>query len=104
MSEYQFGRLENLSVQAGQPILDRSAKIVRVTSLGGERSGTRVPSTDEFQLKQAVCDLFDELARLRDGLIVRLEFRRGLPCLLETTAAAAPADGPSAPDAKEPGV
>jgi hypothetical protein len=42
---------------------------------------------DEFGLKQAVCDLLDELAQLSDGLVLRLEFRHGLPFLLETAAA-----------------
>ena len=48
-----------------------------------------MPKGDDFELKQAVCDLLDELAQLRDGIVVRLEFRHGLPCLLETTAAEA---------------
>ncbi len=37
----------------------------------------------EFELKRAVHDLFTELTRLGDGTIVRLEFRHGLPFLLE---------------------
>jgi hypothetical protein len=86
MHEYQFGRLENILVHAGQPLLDEM-KIVRVVRLGGEDAGTRVPCSDEFQLKQAVCDLLDELALIEDGTVLRLEFKRGLPCLLETTTA-----------------
>jgi hypothetical protein len=39
-------------------------------------------------LKKAVRDLFDELERLDKGTVVRLEFKRGLPCLLETAVAA----------------
>jgi hypothetical protein len=30
-----------------------------------------------------VRDLFDELERLQDGVVIRLEFRHGLPCLIE---------------------
>ena len=36
MRENQFGRVENLRVQAGQPLLDRGVKVVRVARLGGE--------------------------------------------------------------------
>ena len=86
MHELQFGRVENMRVQAGQPVLDASLKIVRVVRLGGEGRTTHFPIGDEFELKQAVRDLFDELARLHNGIIVRLEFRHGLPSLLETTA------------------
>jgi hypothetical protein len=86
MSADQFGRIENLSVHAGQPVFDRDVRIVRVAPLGRKSCGTPVPKGHDFELKQAVCDLLDELTQLRDGTVVRLEFRHGLPCLLETTA------------------
>jgi len=88
MREHQFGRIENMPVREGQPVLDRDLRIVRAARLGGESSRTKAPCTTEFELKRAVCDLFDELARLDNGTVVRLEFKRGLPWLLETTAAA----------------
>lgn len=88
MREHQFGRLENISIRGGQPILDGNLKVVRLARLGGESGGTKVPHTDEFELKQAVRDLLDELARIQNGTVVRLEFRHGLPCLLETEMAA----------------
>jgi hypothetical protein len=81
----QFGRIENMSIRAGQPVLDQDLKVVRVACLGGESGGTKPPAGDEFELKRAVCDLFDELARLGHGTVVKLEFKRGLPCRLETT-------------------
>src|SRR5579864_8643789 len=84
MRAYQFGRVENMSIRAGQPILDQDVKVVRVACLGGESGGTKLPGADEFELKRAVCDLLDELARLGHGTVVRLEFKRGLPCRLET--------------------
>jgi hypothetical protein len=52
--------------------------------MAGESGGTKLPGSDEFELKRAVSDLFDELTRLGDGTVVRLEFKRGLPCRLET--------------------
>jgi hypothetical protein len=97
MMEHQFGRIENLPVQGGQPVLNRSVKVVRIARLGGESGGTTVPSTAEFELRQPVCDLFDELVRLRYGEIVRLEFRHGLPVLLETIAEANAGDPSVAP-------
>jgi hypothetical protein len=38
------------------------------------------------ELKQVVSDLFDELARLHNGVVVKLEFRHGLPFSLKTLA------------------
>jgi hypothetical protein len=90
MRELQFGRIENMSIRAGQPVLDHDLKVVRVACLSGESSGTKPPAGDEFELKRVVCDLFDELARLGHGTVVKLEFKRGLPCRLETTPQVTP--------------
>jgi hypothetical protein len=86
MSKCVFGRIENLPVEAGQPIFNQDVRIVRVARLDGESGGTKAPRSEEFALRQAVCNLFDELTQLQDGTVVRLEFRHGLPCLLETIA------------------
>jgi hypothetical protein len=58
----------------------------RVARLGGESNRAKVTRTDEFELKRHVRDLFEELERLQDGRVISLEFRYGLPFLLETTA------------------
>lgn len=87
MREHQFGRIEGLRVQAGQPVLDPSIRIIRAARLGGANHGTTARSGTEFELKQAVRDLFAELERLQEGLVLLLEFRQGLPFLLETEAA-----------------
>lgn len=87
MREHQFGRIEQCPVHTGQPIPEGSTKIVRAARLGRGSCGTTPPSDDDFELNQAVRDLFAELVRLQDGMIINLEFRHGLPCLLETEAA-----------------
>ena len=87
MREYQFGRVENMPVRSGQPILDHDVRVVRVARLGCGSSATRIPRTNDFELKEAVCDLFDELAQLGNGMVGRLEFRHGLPCLIEIAVA-----------------
>jgi hypothetical protein len=83
MREYQFGRIENMHVQAGQPLLDRGARLVRIARLDRHRADA--PGGDDLQLKPPFCELFDELMRLQDCLVVRLEFRHALPLQLETT-------------------
>lgn len=82
MREHQFGRVENMSVRKGQPILDRDAKVVRLVRLGGS-VGSNAASGAEFELKKPVRNLFDELARLGNGTVMTLEFRHGLPFLIE---------------------
>jgi hypothetical protein len=88
MHEHQFGRIENMPVRDGQPILDSTVNVVRVARLGGGSDPAKVTRTDEFELKRQVSDLFGELEHLYDGKVIRLEFRHGLPFLLETAATA----------------
>jgi hypothetical protein len=86
MHEHQFGRIENMSIRAGQPLLDSNVRVVRAARLGAKSGGTNTPRTDDFELKKAIRELFDELERLGSGTVLRLEFRHGLPYLLETTS------------------
>ena len=48
----QFGRVENMSIREGQPILDRDAKVVRVAWLGAERGGTYGAPIKKFEAKK----------------------------------------------------
>jgi hypothetical protein len=90
MRVQQSGFIEKLRVEGGQPGPDRNLKVVRVARLGTNRGGTPVPveASGDFELKRATGDLFDEFARIGNGVVRRLEFRYGLPFRVETTAAA----------------
>jgi len=90
MSECRFGRIENVRVRNGQPILDKDVRVIRVARLGAHADSTDSVATEEFELKRTLRDLFDELERLRDGTVVTLEFRHGLPRRLETTNSSTP--------------
>lgn len=60
-------------------------RVVQVTRLGGESATSEVAS-EEYELTRPVRDLFDRLARLENGTVVRLEFRHGWPFLVEIKA------------------
>jgi hypothetical protein len=85
MSEHQFGRIEDLQVLGGQPVPDQHLRIVRTARLGHTGGGLNAPVMDDPELRKEVRDLFDEIDQLHDGFIDRLEFRHGLPFLLEIT-------------------
>jgi hypothetical protein len=85
MQVHQFGGIENMQVRAGLPVLNQATKVVRIARLGADCSRTEVTLDDPFELKRQVRNLFEELARLENGTVIRLEFRHGLPFLLETT-------------------
>ena len=65
-------------------LISSDVKVVRVARSGGG-DAAKVTRTDEFELKRQVRDLFEELERLHDGTVIRLEFRHAVPFLLETT-------------------
>jgi hypothetical protein len=58
MRVHQFGRVENMRVLAGQPILDHDVRVVQVARLGGENATSEVAS-EEYELKRLVRDLFE---------------------------------------------
>ena len=66
MRQHQFGRIENLRVEAGQPILRPDTKIVRVARISGaaDEPAFSVQNEDEFELKAAVWDLLGQLKKL----------------------------------------
>jgi hypothetical protein len=79
MQEVNFGKIENLIVQHGEPVFVPAPRIIREIKLGGE-NGTRHESTiDDFALKAPVVELFDHLVQLDSGQIECLEIRHGLP-------------------------
>jgi hypothetical protein len=85
MSEHQFGRIENLRVEHGQPAPDAQTRIVRSARLGANDTEPKSVLVADYELGQSVLDMFAELARLENGVVGRIEFRYGVPCLLETS-------------------
>ena len=86
MHVHQFGRIENMHVRGGQPILGSNVRVVRIARFESGNHRTTSVASNEFELKRSVRYLFGELTRLENGTVIRLEFRHGLPFLLETTA------------------
>ena len=95
MREHRFGHIENMQVKDGQPVLDRAVRVVRVARLSEASRGALDHSDDEFELKRPARNLLDELARLGNGTVIRLEFRHGLPFLIEIIATIAESKAPN---------
>jgi hypothetical protein len=87
MRRVQFGRFEGLRICSGDPIFDPPPRLVRVARIGSTEA-LEVSESADWILKAPIRDLFREFARLENGSIDRLEFRRGLPCLVEIAIAA----------------
>jgi len=74
-----FGRIENLRVGAGEPILDPPPVIVREHKFGGDNGPHPKLQAHDFLLKEQVIDLFQQLDAVGDGTIAVLDVRHGLP-------------------------
>lgn len=79
MQRINFGRIENLAIAGGQPVLAPPPRIVREIKLGGENGPRPEAAIDDFALKSQVVELFRTLDDRRDGVIDVLEIKHGLP-------------------------
>jgi hypothetical protein len=81
MAEVQFGRLEGVQVRNGELLLDPPPRVVRTVKLGEARS--HAPNLQQLVQHPQLLDFSRQVARLRDGVIERLEIRDGLPTFME---------------------
>ena len=88
MHRIHYGRFEGLHVNNGQPIFVPPPLLFKVKRIGSAEEFAS-PVSDDWFLKEPILDLLSEFAQLGSGIIERLEFRRGLPCLLEFSISAA---------------
>jgi hypothetical protein len=86
--ELQFGRIEGLVITEGDPQFDPphpAPTIIQTIKLPVEARPPEPGAADSL-LKQQIVDLFQHFARQQTGMVRRLEFRFGLPCLVEIVA------------------
>jgi hypothetical protein len=79
MQNLNFGRIEGLAVCNGEPVFDPPPRIIREIKFGGENGPRRELETPNFTLKSQAVELFEQLERLGNGTVERLEIKHGLP-------------------------
>ena len=79
MQRINFGRIENLVIKDGQPVLSPSPRVVRSVKFGGRNGPRPEASLEDFVIKDEVVELFRYMDELRDGVIDVLEIQHGLP-------------------------
>ena len=82
MQQLHFGKIENLVVLHGDPVFSPPPTITQEIKLGPESAPRSGPNQIDFALKSHVIDLFNHMERLRDGSLVTIECRHGLPTRL----------------------
>ena len=79
MQRINFGRIERLVINDGQPVLDPSPRMVREIKFGSENGPRPEATTADFSLKAQVVELFRNFDELRNGVIEVLDIKYGLP-------------------------
>ena len=80
MQQLNFGKIE-LVVLGSEPSFNPSPRITQEIKLDVDAE-RQDPRNDNFTLKRHVTDLFDHFNQLRDGAVVTIEVRHGLPARL----------------------
>jgi hypothetical protein len=79
MQRLNFGRIEQLQVRDGLPVLNPPPRVIREHKFGGDNQPRPELDHGDFPLKRQVIELLDTMTRLRTGLIEVLEVKHGLP-------------------------
>lgn len=79
MQGMNFGRIFDLAVRNGQPVMDPPPRVIREIKFGGDNGPRPEAAKSDFTLKAQVRDLFAQMEALGDGVIPCIEIQRGLP-------------------------
>jgi hypothetical protein len=79
MQQINFGRIENLTVRNGQPVLSPPPRIVHEMKFGAETGPRPELGTADFLLKRQAVELFEFFDERPNGVIAVLDIKRGLP-------------------------
>jgi len=79
MQEVNYGRIEELQVQDGEPVFDPPPTVLRLFLFGKDNGPNESRGNDGFALKRKVAELFEVFDRERSLSIQELMIDNGLP-------------------------
>jgi hypothetical protein len=93
LRDINFGRIEDLIVRQGQPVLSPPPRIVLTLRFGSDKGADGLPTLEELAVRPAVQELLLLLSRMGDGRLHRVEVRAGSPCYAEAETISALSGG-----------
>ena len=78
-----FGRIEGLRVEAGQPMFEPAPRLIQKLKMGGENGPRHETTLPDFWLKQQTSEMLAAIAQLGDGQVLSIEVKYGLPFSME---------------------
>ncbi len=88
MQEVNFGRIEALVVEDGEPVLAPAPRILRDIVFGKINVPNGARGKEDFALKDQVIELFDFFDRERSLVVESLVIQNGLPVRMTVADAA----------------
>lgn len=79
MQSINFGQIERLVIEDGEPVLAPRPSVVHEHKFGGENGARPEVSIEDFVLKDRVIELFAFFDEFGDGVVHLLEIQHGLP-------------------------
>ena len=79
MQEINFGRIKDLTIRNGDPVLTPLPRVVREIKFGGDNGPRPEATKQDFALKMEVRDLFAQFEAMGDGVVASIEIKHGLP-------------------------
>jgi hypothetical protein len=83
MQALNFGRIEELQVRGGQPVLYPQPRVIQKVKMGADNAARPELLSADFRLKNGIVELLEMILRLRDGEVMSIEVRSGLPVSAE---------------------
>ena len=79
MQTINFGRIEDLKIRSGAPLLTPLPRVIREIKFGGDNGSRPEATKQDFTLKMEVRDLFAQFEAMGDGAVASIEIKHGLP-------------------------
>ena len=93
LQRLNFGRIEGMHVSGGEPIFKPAPRIIQKLKMGGENSPRPETGLEDFRLKHQTIEMLQAIADLRDGDVLSIEVKHGLPFAVEIERRAEHAGG-----------
>jgi hypothetical protein len=78
-----FGRIEELHIRDGKPVLDPPPRVVARLKMKPENRAREEASLQDFSLKQSLVLLFLLMRQIGDGTLLLIQVRHGLPVTVD---------------------
>lgn len=82
LQSINFGRVFNVHIKNGEPILTNSTVVEREIKFNGHNGPRQELELKDFLLKQELVEFFDTLQSVNEGFINQIEIKHGLPFLM----------------------